>query len=625
MIGIMRKPLVPRIVLLPVVYAFVFLVIVQIQFAQKKNFTLQPGNLVVSGRYGGEGTVRFPGVYPLEGDISVFFGGMEFMLAGDEGFALSGPGGTVRAAAESMILSDNGVHFQLAGGPALGDTPELSFTTQYSGGALVLVIRGSFGGAYEGPSEAENEEPGEGAAGSAYTALALPYTPLRTSTIREGGVSFIVNSGGTDYAFNRNAGTGGLIRLEAENPVISYQAVSGQNKLGPRDFIMTGAENGETFEPALALWLDSSYSAWNRTVSQGEALNSETAAAYMSESLQRGTYRASSAAVSAVYTPEPGSYEASAYVGRTDAALRSLSAAERERSARLARVFNEKSLDFLKEFHVVLYLGIRGYSNLLDDVAEMLRGMDPAALTVDQCAGILEGHPDWALRRPGRENPFAPFVDQAVYVVTGALKKNLSNGTSLIFTGEEADTEYCLRIGSALSNYEDETTKALGRTLILSVLTLTDSSGSAPRTVIRNSSGDFAGKPGSPPLSSARMYKILNTPNGAGYFARAQAISAESSVPGGLWAWTAASSVSAVQQNGITDITVNFPAGETHYMIIRGVRPFRALQLYNTDYPTDSQFERYDSSGWVYSAAEQSLLVKMRHRSASEHIRIISP
>jgi hypothetical protein len=213
-----------------------------------------------------------------------------------------------------------------------------------------------------------------------------------------------------------------------------------------------------------------------------------------------------------------------------------------------------------------------------------------------------------------------------VYVITGVHRKNPQNGIVLAFNGEEADTEYNLRLGSALVQIEDKTAGALGRTLILSVLSLADSSGSVPQIVIQNSSRDFVEKPGSPLLSSARMYRIYNsaseTAGTAEYFARAQAIPA-GTVPG-LWAWTAASSVSAEQQGGVIDITVNFPAGETHYMIIRGVRPFNTIQLYNVNFPTDSQFERYDSSGWVYSASEQSLLVKMRHRSASEHIRIIS-
>jgi hypothetical protein len=645
----MRKPLVPRFLLLLAVYAVVFLVIVQLQFAKRSNFTLQSGNLVVSGHYGesGEG-VQLPNMYSLKGDVSVFFGGMEFMLTADEGFELSGPGGSIRAAAESMIMTDNGVYFLLS--PSndlyrsdLGEVPELSFTTQYSGGALVLTIRCTFGGI----DAEETLDPPEASATSTYTAANLPYKPLRTSRVREEGAAFVLNSDGVDYMFNRNAGDprrGSLLRFDTDNSVISYQTIPKRNNLGPADFIMAEAGDDEAFEAAVTLWRDKSYSAWNHMASLAEGLNSEVVAAYMSESLRRGTYRASSAAVSAVYAPEPGSYEASAYIGRTDAALRSLSTAERERSARLARVFNEKSLDFLKEFHVVAYLGTRGYSNLLDDVAEMLRTLDPAAMTAEEAAGILEGREDWGRYRPGRENPFYPLVDQAIYVIADSLRKNPQNGTALVFSGDEADTEYNLRLGSALLSHEDETAKALGRTLVLSVLALADTSGSVPRSVVQGSGMGFTENPASadaagrgspqegPLLSSARMYRIYNSspdigpvggsPGRAEYFARAQAINTASAP--GLWAWTAAASVYAEQQGGITDITVNFPAGETHYMIIRGVRPFNAIQLYNMNFPTDSQFERYDSSGWIYSVSEQSLLVKMRHRSASEHIRIIS-
>jgi hypothetical protein len=70
------------------------------------------------------------------------------------------------------------------------------------------------------------------------------------------------------------------------------------------------------------------------------------------------------------------------------------------------------------------------------------------------------------------------------------------------------------------------------------------------------------------------------------------------------------------------DIAAEFPVGETHYLLIRGVRPFAKLQLYGIDFRTDPRFERYDSSGWAYSPSEQALLVKMKHKSPAEHIRI---
>jgi hypothetical protein len=40
------------------------------------------------------------------------------------------------------------------------------------------------------------------------------------------------------------------------------------------------------------------------------------------------------------------------------------------------------------------------------------------------------------------------------------------------------------------------------------------------------------------------------------------------------------------------------------------------------DYRTDPEFEQYDSSGWVYSAQEQILVLKMKHRSTVEYIKV---
>ena len=71
------------------------------------------------------------------------------------------------------------------------------------------------------------------------------------------------------------------------------------------------------------------------------------------------------------------------------------------------------------------------------------------------------------------------------------------------------------------------------------------------------------------------------------------------------------------------NIDVTFLADETHFMIIRGIPSFSRMQLYNIDFRTDPQFERYDSSGWSYNSQEQTLVLKMRHRDQVERIRII--
>ncbi|MDR1388836.1 MAG: hypothetical protein LBJ31_02540, partial [Treponema sp.] len=185
-------------------------------------------------------------------------------------------------------------------------------------------------------------------------------------------------------------------------------------------------------------------------------------------------------------------------------------------------------------------------------------------------------------------------------------------GAALVFTGNEADAELHLRVGGVLSRYEDETTAALGRTLILSVLSFSGINGAVPRRITVNTDASF--NPSGEMISSAGVYRLCAAgPN----YARSQEL-----VSGASWAWTAATELGALVDGGVLDIAVTFPAGETHYMLIRGIRPFTTLQLHGTNYPPDSQFERYDNSGWVYSGSEQTLMVKLRHRTQVEHIRI---
>jgi hypothetical protein len=90
----------------------------------------------------------------------------------------------------------------------------------------------------------------------------------------------------------------------------------------------------------------------------------------------------------------------------------------------------------------------------------------------------------------------------------------------------------------------------------------------------------------------------------------------------GLWAWTASPAVQVIQEGPVLDIGVNFPLGESHYMLIRGVKPFYRLQFYEMDWRSDPQFERYDSSGWVYYPQDQILVLKVKHRTPTERIRL---
>ena len=613
----MRKPVFPRILLLLLLYCAVFVVLVSIQFAKRGGFTIRAGNFIVSGqrRLPGEGDQpTASNEYLLDGDVHVFFGGIDFgMISGKEDtsfFLIDNDGLKVNTLPERMFLNGDSILFLFPG------EVKLEYSTQYISGSQEMRISGYF------PEDIQGAE--------------LPIKPLRKTVFHNAGDSqIIVSADGINYAFNRSQvdEENRMLLIAGEGGSVSYRVIPDQNSSSPVDFILPEAQTANAYSEALSSWRDQNFSFWNRTVSDQN--NEDVIIAYAGEAIVRGTYKAAIAAVPQAFLRSASrTYESSVYLGGLDDAYRSLVSSEREKITRLSRQINEKSLEFLKENRVIEYLAVRGQNNFIDAGAELVRSIDPAVLALDIAPGILEGYVDWKTYRPNNENPFERLVDQACFVITGSLhnamiKKDSGSGSqaspsaNAVFslTEGQGDTEFNLRLGRALLLYamteQNETMAGIGRSLILSVLSLGGSSGTVNAGLVLLPNGEITEDPAKEEISTARLCRIL-----APLDTFPKAIMLDTSA-NGIWAWTAAQAISTVQQNDTLDINVRFPAGETHYMLIRGIRQFSRIQLYGMDFRSDPQFERYDSSGWVYYPQEQILVLKMKHRTAEERVRII--
>ena len=590
----------PRLAGLLVLYPAIFVVLVMIQFTKQGNFTHQVGTMTLIGQYeapeGGAVSTN-ANEHPINGEASVFFGGLEFAMGGgaeNERAVVTGSGGTRESLRpEYVVISGESAAFRFSGGN------ELVFSTHFTGGSPELRIAASL---------AEQA-----------VSLELPFRLLRSSRLRESGNGqFVILTEGVSYTFGR--ATEGeerqLLVFRPGGTAVSYRAVSEKESFNPGDFIIPGAATRTLYEGALTRWRDQNFSLWNRIISSRN--DEDMVMAYGGEAVKRGNYRAALAAIPPSFlNGSQRTFASSVYLGRMDAALASFVSLEREKIGRLSRMINERNLDFLKEPHVFEFLVVRGYQNFIEDGADLVRSIDPATLNLDISAGILEGLVDYRRYRLRGDNPFERLADQVCYLISEYIRRDPKSDRVFVFRGGAADVEFNLRLGRALELWagNDGDWAGIGRSLILSVLSLTDPSGTAAPELLINGEGEIDEGTGTR-IGSARLYRILAPGE---YYPHAEGIGAGVN---GIWAWTTASSVNVTQDGTMLDIAVSFPVGETHYMMIRGIRPFAKIQLYNIDYRTDPQFERYDSSGWIYAAPEQILVLKMKHRAPVEHIRI---
>ena len=90
-----------------------------------------------------------------------------------------------------------------------------------------------------------------------------------------------------------------------------------------------------------------------------------------------------------------------------------------------------------------------------------------------------------------------------------------------------------------------------------------------------------------------------------------------------IWAWTCANSITSKTDptEGLT-LTLDFPLEHTHYVIFKGIPAFEQIFIYNMAFRTDPRFETYNSSGYVYKADSKTLLLKSRHKSQIEDVRM---
>lgn len=93
-----------------------------------------------------------------------------------------------------------------------------------------------------------------------------------------------------------------------------------------------------------------------------------------------------------------------------------------------------------------------------------------------------------------------------------------------------------------------------------------------------------------------------------------------------VWAWTCAKNISYENDSqGAIVLNVDFPLSYTHYAIITGIERFQTIYIYDLAFRTDARFETYNSSGYVYQNDSNSLLLKSRHKSQIEQIRLVYP
>jgi len=465
-----------------------------------------------------------------------------------------------------------------------------------------------------------------------FQSVSLPFKLSRSARVEPVGATLIIRSGkerfafiGTTFTHDEEAAIQRL-EIEASAPTVYYQTwipAKGVN-------LEALAHNPAATEEQYRLQQDQFASAvlplFRAAISSG-ALNEKTVTAYIAEMGRIGMYQTALDAVPDSFKRGSArTYLSSPFLNTLERSWQSMIARDREERSLLSKQFTENNPRVFEFPRLVPFLIDRGSSVFLDDIIRVASAVDLAKLTPLQAAGLLEIMQDMQLYSPSRSESLLLLAETCERVIREALVQ--LQDKLYITTGETTvDTHDALRIAHILRRYGtlSSTTApwlATGTLLYTSLLSHAEKGASLPVSFESPVPGGTANGTlvaEEKKMAPEDLYPLVMNENS--WYPRSVTLSREAG--SGVWAWTAARSITfAENPDGSVRYRVQFPRGQSHYLVLNGIGQFTRIQLYGMDFRTDPRFESYNSSGYRYNAETRTLYLKMRHREEFEDIVI---
>jgi len=612
----MKKRIFPRLALALFVSLTAFVLLSAMQFARYGTFSKQVGAMTISGRYfngqASEAGASRPGWIRLDGGASVSFGGLEFRLAytpgTDGGFSIVDAGNVrIQVIPEYISISGNEAVFSLPSGVVL------SFASQIPEGADGL------------PLDVTPELRISGMFPEGISAIDIPFRSRRSSIAWDNARGILgITYEGIRYKFSRHSQglTEGRLALLASTPTVFYRVMPDVIVNDPADFVIPGMESPQFFSREFASWTDRNFDLWGRNMPPN--VGEDRVIALSAEALRRGTYGAAVSLIPAAFSQSPNrTWESSVFqfdrrAGVWEQEVGLVGAQEREKIGLVGELLARRDYGTLfAKNRLIEFLAVRGHNSLIDSYISSVWALDPHMVTLETSAGVLESYMDMSRRRAGADNPFEPLAARARQIVADGLRQN-GYQVFVFSPNGQADIKLNMRLGKVLIEWGervgDDDWASLGRSLLLSVMSLADGTESVPAFLTSSVNGNLTAS--TERLDTASLFRIFDENE---FLPRAKTTGVS-----GVWAWSAARSVNVTQTANFMDIYVDFPVGQAHYVMLRNVRPFVQLQMHGQNTPRNPLFEdSYGVSGWYYFADEQALLLKIQHRTNVERVRVL--
>ncbi|MCI6187179.1 MAG: hypothetical protein MR739_08420 [Spirochaetia bacterium] len=268
--------------------------------------------------------------------------------------------------------------------------------------------------------------------------------------------------------------------------------------------------------------------------------------------------------------------------------------------AKISANTNAESLDIFTIHNISNYMAIHSNPKDVKSLLENTSSKDLTNASISQVSGILQVYVNLVDLIPSYAKLLEPILPSCIEKITQACSYD-NEKLSISENGTFLSVMQAVEIGFTVMRYgiqiNDNSLQNAGYVLVNSYLS-------------ENSSFDLR--------TLANLYPIIAYDNW--YYPHLQIINKD--FDDFMWAWTCARTISYEKESDNTlNLTIDFPEGYTHYVILKGLPHFYTIYIYDMAFRTDPRFETYNSSGYVYKQQSETLLLKSRHKTRKENIR----
>ena len=432
--------------------------------------------------------------------------------------------------------------------------------------------------------------------------FSMPYSYSSNMSVQKVEKDSIVFGGKRNaWELSGHSVRAGYFDFTPRNYLATYSIYDANQKFTFDDIINEPIANAAEFNKTVAQLK-------RNLISTFEANNVETniteqvAVSYVAAQAETGNFtRAVEMVPDSIKKSRQRTYLSAPYFNTLEDMNVNLEKAMKDYERRIADSADKGSFDLFTVHKIADFIYLNQQQSFVTKLLNKAASADPETLTIAQISGMLQVYADLMQLSPSYAALLEPVLEPGIERITDACKfegniLTISENDTFLSVNQAVETGIALlRYGKATDN---ETCEKAGYAIVNSYLS--ESSSFDLRTL-------------------SNLYPVVAFDNP--FYPHFEKIDEKDDKV--VWAWTCAKSIKLARSVEEYNFTIDFPEGDTHYVILKGIPVFNLIYIYDMSFRTDPRFETYNSSGYVYKRPSETLLLKSRHKTEYEKVRLV--